>query len=246
MTAKNGRVQFGQTTIRYSVNRRRGRRTLAITVSPDAGVNVTAPEDATAAEIQSAVKARAIWVLNQQLSLSRYARPRPRQFISGESYPYLGRQFQLKVRRVLGPDKKGSVILRRGRFQVQVSREGSEARQRARVRSLLVEWYRSHAGPSVERVVGYYAAALGVRHTGVSIRELRKRWGSCTQDGRIFVNWRSVMASRRLLAYIVAHELCHLRHPDHSMRFWRLLQRVMPDYAIRRDELARSGPTYDL
>jgi predicted metal-dependent hydrolase len=81
---------------------------------------------------------------------------------------------------------------------------------------------------------------------GVALREMKTRWGSGGNDGVLRFNWRIVMAPRRLVEYVVAHEQCHLRYHDHSQQFWRLLARVIPDFQERRQELERLGPSLDL
>ena len=78
------------------------------------------------------------------------------------------------------------------------------------------------------------------------IRQPQKRWASCDKDGNLRFNWRVIMAPMVLVDYIVAHELCHLRHLDHSPAYWRMLRSVMPDFERRRERLRVNGPRYDL
>ncbi|MDP3133862.1 MAG: M48 family metallopeptidase, partial [Burkholderiaceae bacterium] len=68
------------------------------------------------------------------------------------------------------------------------------------------------------------------------------RWGSAKSDGTIRLHWRLMQFSPQVLDYVVAHELSHLRHMDHSPRFWATVASVVPDHAARRAELRRSGP----
>jgi predicted metal-dependent hydrolase len=77
------------------------------------------------------------------------------------------------------------------------------------------------------------AARIGVEYTRIAIRDTRSRWGSCSESGSLSFTWRLALAPRAILDYVVVHELCHLRHHDHSRRFWSLLERVRPTY---RDE----------
>ena len=94
--------------------------------------------------------------------------------------------------------------------------------------------------------MGIEASRLGLSYVTIGIREMKKRWGSGGQSGRLTFDWRIMMAPRRLVEYVVAHELCHLKYNDHSRDFWRLLERVMPDHERRRTELAINGPRYHL
>ncbi len=75
----------------------------------------------------------------------------------------------------------------------------------------------------------------------VLIRDQRKRWGSADAKGVLRFNWRVVQAPMRLVDYVVAHELVHLRYPDHTRAFWAALGEVMSDYEERREALRRFG-----
>lgn len=88
-----------------------------------------------------------------------------------------------------------------------------------------------------------YANQIGVTPASVQLREMKSRWGSASADGRLRFNWRIVMAPKQLFEYVVAHELCHLNHPSHSKKFWRLLASAMPDHASRRLQLESIGPS---
>ena len=82
---------------------------------------------------------------------------------------------------------------------------------------------------------------IGVRYSRIAIRDTRSRWGSCSSKGSLSFTWRLALAPRRILDYVVVHELCHLVHMDHSRRFWSLVERVRPDFRVERDWLNDHG-----
>jgi len=84
--------------------------------------------------------------------------------------------------------------------------------------------------------------ALGVRWSRIEIRDQRSRWGSCSTRGTLSFNWRLVLAPYEVLDYVVVHELCHLREPNHSRRFWRLVEARRPGWRTHRDWLHEHGP----
>ena len=86
------------------------------------------------------------------------------------------------------------------------------------------------------------ADALGVRWTRIEIRDQRSRWGSCSTRGTLSFNWRLVLAPFEVLDYVVVHELCHLREPNHSRRFWKLVESRRPAWRVQRDWLHEHGP----
>jgi predicted metal-dependent hydrolase len=94
----------------------------------------------------------------------------------------------------------------------------------------------------VTMLVEEEAAELGVRWSRIEIRDQRSRWGSCSTRGNLSFNWRLVLAPFEVLDYVVVHELCHLREPNHSRRFWRLVESRRPDWRAHRDWLHEHGP----
>ena len=86
------------------------------------------------------------------------------------------------------------------------------------------------------------AERLGVTYRGTRIGDQRTLWGSCSSNGALSFNWRLVLAPLEVLDYVVVHELCHLRVPDHSQRFWTLVEQARPGWREQRDWLREYGP----
>ena len=105
---------------------------------------------------------------------------------------------------------------------------------RVAVRSALEGWYRREAAGHLPQRLGELAGKLGVTPGRISIRSQKTRWGSCSDRGTISLNWRLMLVSSELVDYILVHELCHLRHMDHSAKFWELVGGLIPDYPLRR------------
>lgn len=239
-------VVFGNTTIEYAIQRTNRRKSIAITVRPDMSVSVAAPKGSRRALIAGKVREKADWVVRQQERIRSNGRQAGKDCVSGESFRYLGRQYQLKVEQRSTTPSQALATMTRGYLVVPVARRWNRGRRQAAVQRALVEWYRARAVHQIRAAVDQLAERLGVDVGTVEVREMKTRWGSGGADGRVRFNWRIVMAPKRLLEYVVAHELCHIRHHDHSREFWRLLSRVMPDYEQRRRELEKLGPTLDV
>ena len=86
-----------------------------------------------------------------------------------------------------------------------------------------------------------YARTLGVRFTGITLRDPKSRWGSCSDKGNLMFSWRLAMAPPEILDYVAAHEVAHLREFNHSRYFWRIVQDICPDYAYHRAWLKEHG-----
>ncbi len=94
----------------------------------------------------------------------------------------------------------------------------------------------------VAMLIDEEAPAIGVEPARVQIRDQRSRWGSCSTRGTLSFNWRLVLAPFDVLDYVVVHELCHLREPNHSSRFWKLVEQRRPDWRAQRNWLHEHGP----
>jgi predicted metal-dependent hydrolase len=100
-------------------------------------------------------------------------------------------------------------------------------------------WYRRRARTAAAAVVEQESARLGLRAGPISIRDPRSRWASCSRSGGLMFSWRLLLAPPPVLDYVAVHELCHLRHPNHSRRFWASVARAWPTWRDEREWLDR-------
>jgi predicted metal-dependent hydrolase len=242
--SERSQVLWGRTEIPYAIRRSPRRATVSIAVEPTGEVVLTAPTTAPLDRLDRIVHAKARWIVERLRRTSEVPPPLPsREFISGETFLYLGRQYRLRVASKV--EESGEVALRRGWLVAPVpeAREGSDRAEC--VRAALVAWYKTRAAERLPERADTWSKKLGIPLPRVIIREPRKRWGSCDAKGTLRFNWRVIQSPMRLVDYVVAHELVHLRHPDHTKEFWATLGRVMPDYESRRHDLKRLGPLLD-
>lgn len=125
-----------------------------------------------------------------------------------------------------------------------VARERAKQRPRLRLdpKDVSETEARRAARELVAMLIEEEAPELGVEPKRVQIRDQRSRWGSCSTRGTLSFNWRLVLAPFEVLDYVVVHELCHLREPNHSRRFWKLVELRRPDWRAQRDWLHEHGP----
>lgn len=246
MTLAVREIQFGNRQIGFAVRRSAVRTTTGIAVSIADGIVVTAPAALADQEIDQIVHQKARWLVERLADLAE-VEPEPPlpEFVGGETFAYLGRQYRLRI--VPAPDaSRVDVRLRSGWLTATVPSglNGSDAS--AAIRKELPRWYRRRASDLLPKRTETWAQRLGVDSPRVLVRDQQKRWGSCTRDGRLRINWRIMMAPTMLVDYVLAHELCHLQVPNHSKRFWALLGTIMPDYARRRERLRVEGGGFRL
>lgn len=226
-----GTLTYGGDTIHYEVRFLESRQTLTIEVHPDSSVLVRAPQGCPEALIAQRMQKRAGWISRQLAEFEGY-RPRTpaRQYISGESHLYLGRQYRLK----LVASEEASVTLTRGQLLVTLPCEPSSDRARA----LLHRWYLVRARTVFSDVLDTELKRFrGMERPRLIVRTMQTRWGSLSAAGAMTLNVNLIRAPRSCIEYVVTHELCHARHRDHDARFYRLLQRVMPDWERRKRRL---------
>lgn len=220
-------LPYGDSKISFVVRRSsaRTRRSIAIHVEPDGKVLVDAPADAGALEIQKALTRRLGWVHHQLANIeSRRRWVLPREYVSGETVLYLGRRYRLKVIRA---EVDPFARLRGGYLEVHVDDRSAQV-----VRAELERWFRARAKHVLAERFAAMAGQLQWvrREPPLTIRQMRRQWGSCSPKGRILLNVALVSAPSECIDYVLLHELCHLKIRSHRTPFYRLLATHMPDW----------------
>ena len=232
-------ISYGKTEIPYRIRRSSQRTTVAVTVAPGEGVVLVAPPEATVPRLDRVVRQKANWIVDRLRHVAQIeAEPIKKEFISGESFSYLGRSYRLKVEKGINPMP---TKLDRGWLRVQVPRELSAAARAAHVREAVEAWYQEHAQTRIAERVEHWSEKSGLVPASIIVKNQSKRWGSCDARGNLRFNWRIVQAPLSLLDYIIVHELAHLRHRNHTKAYWALLGKLMPDYEARRASLRLLG-----
>jgi len=225
-------VQFGKRRIPYHLHRV-NRKHLRIAISPDLRVDVYSPKSSSDQQVKKAILQKASWIARILDKIETYhPLPSPKKYISGETFIYLGRHYRLKVR-----EGKNQSAKLQGRFLwVQVT----DKQNRKSVRRIVEAWYREHAQQTFQRYLKQcyvIASRHGVDKPTISIRSMKRRWGSCTQAGRITLNVKLIQVPVHCIEYVIMHELCHLKHHNHDRGFYSLLTRCMPDWRWRKQSI---------
>ncbi len=224
-------IEYGNRSISYSLDRSERKR-IRVIVTPEMQVKVLAPLESSEFDIQERLYQKAKWIAKQLNYFLRFQPlPKPQQFISGETFKYLGRQYRLKVE--AGNNDSTKLV---GKYIIVVTKN----RAKAQIESMLESWYREHAKKVFERYLRD-CLSIATRHSIEEppwvIRKMKTRWGSCSARGRITLNLFLIQAPVHCIEYVIMHELCHLKHPNHSQKFYSLLSRFLPDWKRRRQDL---------
>ncbi len=206
---------------------------ILIKVHPDCRVVVSAPQDTDDQQVLNAVEKRGRWIYQQLRDFRKQLEYiTPRQYISGESHYYLGKQYMLKV--IVAPSDTQGVKMLRGKLEVTLRYKSAE-----KVLQLLTDWYKARAREVfAKRLSAMLEQALWVSDSPpLRILTMQTQWGSCSPNGRVTLNPNLVKAPRECIDYVILHELCHLAEHNHSERFYRLMGQVMPDWEKTKKRL---------
>jgi predicted metal-dependent hydrolase len=221
-------VLYGNERLEFTrVPRKTESARVMIQVNPDCSIIVIAPEPATNQEVERAVVKRARWISIQlQKFEQQNAFVLPRTYVSGESHFYLGKRYLLKINR--NRTAVQGVKLLRGKIEVNVRTSSPE-----KTKALLQDWYKDKAREvfNVRLEVLLEKTPWVSEKPHIRIMRMATQWGSCSPSGLLTLNPHLVKASRECIDYVLLHELCHLAEHNHSERFYRLMNQVMPKWA---------------
>lgn len=228
-----GKFIFGSYVYNYTLIRQ-DRKTLSLTVTPDLRIIVKSPIKASPERIEAFLKRKWFWLEKQLSFFRKYQRKiYEKEYISGESFWYLGRQYELLVKR-LGEDR---VLLTKGKLLVYTQNSVTEAFHN---KKLIKNWYQ-------DKTIKIFSERLGVIGTKFGykviprmiVREMQKRWGSFLSKDKIILNPKLICVSKDCIDYVIAHELCHLKYKKHSSQFFNLLKNKFPKWKIIKEKLEK-------
>ncbi|WP_035293056.1 SprT family zinc-dependent metalloprotease [Clostridium sp. KNHs214] len=254
--------------INYTLKRSR-RRTIGITITEEGQIIIFVPVNLKKVYIDEALEKRAKWIEKKlELMRERQIKKACRKFENGEKFYLLGKEYTLKIfscfknheenRGFLDKDfsaincfdkelvkhvhNNEQVYIDTGNLCVSIAHNlyDNEARTQY-VKEAIKKFYIKKAMNFFKERVEVFSKNMGIYPKKVTVKEVKTLWGSCSSKGNITLNWKLIMAPPYVIDYVVVHELCHLRHMDHSKDFWMEVEKVIPDYKYRRKWLKENG-----
>lgn len=236
---------YGGRTVGYVIRPGRCRFVKIVVTGPEA-VEVRVPPRVSSKAAHAFVVEQAEWILRAMAQQAKKPRMVPRTYATGETLFYLGKPYLLEVTHSVWK----SVTLGEDVLRVTLHDKANHAR----VKTLVDEWFRTQAhmlfGKYLAETLGKFGDRIRHAHGPLAVRSdeqpkglrltvraMKTRWGSCSKDGHITLSTELIHAPRRLIDYVIVHELCHLVHLNHSAAFHFQLARCLPDWEERRCEL---------
>jgi predicted metal-dependent hydrolase len=227
--------------IEYQLLPGANRQTTDIVIERDGIVRVRPPLKMTPEQVDETVFSKRMWIYRNlaewhDLNATRVVR----EWVNGESFLYLGSSYRLS----LVGEQDEALKLKDGRFQLEravMEDGGRDAAQKA-----FEQFYKDKGLPRIQKRVAHFAPKVGVIAGKVQVKELGYRWATCLANGDVHLHWKCLMAPLTVIDYVVVHELCHLRHRDHSAAFWNEVDKVMPNYREAKEWLRQRGANLDI
>jgi predicted metal-dependent hydrolase len=204
------------------------------------GVEVVAPLRARETEIRAFVEHHRAWIRTKTGALQRLLAEHPgsARLVDGARIPYRGRTVALRVVLRAG----GRAQVREGDWiEVGVPATVAHDQHEAAIERLVTRWLKAQAQADAEGHVARHGPPHGLIPSSIRVKEQKRLWGSCTARGAINLNWRLILAPHAVFEYVVVHELCHLRVPNHQGAFWRLVGELLPEFEAQRFWLRQKG-----
>ena len=232
MTVSTGAVNYGKKTIDFSILYLK-RKTLEIAVHPDCAIIIKAPLETRYEIIKKKVVKRIHWIIKQLNYFQQFEPKTPqRQYLGGETHLYLGKQYRLKIEK----GRSNCVKLKQGYFQIELSQSSNPEK----VKILLESWYLERSkikfNEYFDKIWSHFEKRSFIKPT-LKIRRMKKRWGSLSKNLTLTLNPDLILTPTECIEYVITHELCHRKFHNHNTEFYRLLEKVMPDWEKRKHKL---------
>ena len=215
------------------VRSKKRKKTISLQVETDGTILIYAPYRTPMGEIDKFFNQKKRWL--KRIIEEREARLeeiKPKEYLIGELFLYLGIQYPL----IIADVSEGSDSLAFSAGQFVLARD-----MVYQGRKLFIDWYKNKSQEYIEKTLKHYSRALGLNPGGIRISNALSRWGSCSPNNNLSFSWRLIMAPCPVIDYVVVHELTHMKEKNHSMRFWGLVAKTIPDYKKQRLWLKENG-----
>lgn len=198
------------------------RKTITLIIQKDGTLLVRAPRWISGKAIREFAETHSEWIRDKQAQIRAALPPPAKQYISGEKFPFLGREYPLEI--VKG--QKTTLLLDMHFKLAEFARGNAE--------QAFQLWYRDQAREIITRRVHWFADWHNLKYQKIRIGSARTRWGSCSLKGSLSFSWRLILMPMEMVDYVIVHELVHTLVHDHSKRFWDKVEQILPDYRERR------------
>ena len=222
------KINIENTIINYSINKKSNIKNITIKVKYPNTVTIVSPKSVNDEFIHDLVESKSRWILNKLNEFkNKESENPPILLVDGDKIPYLGNYYTLNVYKEKSIDKIPYNI--------------SSNDQYIKLRELLVNWYLTEGGKLIKERISIYSKKLNLYPESITLKEQKTSWGTCSSIGNIYINWKILLAPLDIIDYVLVHELCHLKHMNHSKEYWALVGTIFPNYKAKRNYLKENS-----
>ena len=226
-------ILYGKNSINFYIERK-SVKNINLTVTPECKIIVSANEEISIEYLKKFILKKARWINRnvKYFEKNKFMKTQ-KEYVSGETFKYLGKQYRLKLTEA----DKNEIKFYQGYIYIYVKdRENYEIKQK-----MIEKWYREKANKKYEEIIKKTMKLLtkyNIETPKIRIRSMKTRWGSCVKKTKeILLNYELIKAPKYCIEYVILHELLHFKYDNHDNNFYNLLTVMMPDWKKRKEIL---------
>lgn len=232
-------LKVGSEIIEYELRKSSKAKRINITIR-ESKVKVSVPSGFTFDYARNFIEANKEWVyehVQKQKTLRQSIIDR--NYTNGEKFLYRGRHYPLNI--IQNENIPPQAAFQGSRIIVYIPGELSDSERCSLIKNLIEDWYKKQAELILPEIVEFYSKAMNIPYEKLKIKNQKTRWGSCSSKGNINLNWKIIMGPNQVIAYVIIHELSHLKHMNHSSDFWQTVETYFPEYKKWKKWLSENG-----
>lgn len=214
------------------------RKSMALKVNKD-GASIHIPFLLPIYFAEKFVNKKSSWITNKLKQQAEHVSVE-KQFIDGEVFTLLGKNYSFHL---LDAQTKPTITLNGDSINCHARLNKVT---KTAISAAMTTWYKQQASHYLTARTHELCAETKLHAKSITVKTYRARWGSCTIRGDIQYNWKLILAPPEVIDYVIIHELCHIKHHNHSRQFWQLVSHFRPDYSDTRHWLKVNGHSLEL
>lgn len=204
------------------------RKSVALEINDQAQLIVRLPFRFSENRLELLLADKISWIKKKQAEMRKKIKFTKRNFVKGEKFLYLGQEYELRIATSSAPLELKDYFYLSQRYEKSAQ-------------AVFRYWYKDMALEKIRERALYYANKYDFTVNKIKLSSARKRWGSCSSQANVNFSWRLIMAPLFVIDYVIVHELVHLKHMDHSSRFWNRVSEIFPNYLEAKKWLIENG-----
>ena len=196
-------------------------------------VIISAPKFLSDNEIYNLIEMKIKWIKNKLALEKLNTVSIKRKYENGDIFLYLGSEYSLKIKK----SSRDNIYIKDKNLIV----EAKNVLTKNSIKNNIKNWYISESKKYLTKTNSYYEILIGVKSNKLLFGQYKSKWGSCNSKKTISYDWRIIMAPFEVIHYLIIHELCHIKYPNHSIYFWKYVEKYMINYKIQKKWLKNNS-----